>query len=69
MDKEFQKKHRHSNEEVYANLVHIMEETIDIADSLNKKDAKNELLSEQLHKQMFELSKVIRKLKSLNEIV
>lgn len=43
-----------------------MEDTIDIADIMNRKDANNELLSEQLHKQMFELSNAIRELKNLS---
>lgn len=55
------------HEQVHSKLIQIMEDTIDIADLLNKKDANNEMLSEQLHNQMFELSKVIRDLKKLSQ--
>lgn len=51
---------------VHKKLIQIMEDTIDIADIMNRKDANNELLSEQLHKQMFELSNAIRELKNLS---
>ncbi|WP_179995750.1 MULTISPECIES: hypothetical protein [unclassified Acinetobacter] len=54
-------------EQVHSKLIQIMEDTIDIADILNKKDANNEMLSEQLHNQMFELSKAIRELKTLSQ--
>ena len=53
------------HEQVHSKLIQIMEDTIDIADILNRKDANNEMLSEQLHNQMFELSKAIRDLKKL----
>lgn len=40
------------HEQVHSKLIQIMEDTIDIADILNRKDANNEMLSEQLHNQM-----------------
>ncbi len=55
------------HEQVHSKLIQIMEYTIDISDILNKKDANNEMLSEQLHNQMFELSKAIRELKTLSQ--
>lgn len=55
------------HEQVHNKLIQIMEDTIDIADILNREDANNEMLSEQLHNQMFELSKAIRKLKTLSQ--
>ncbi|WP_168407308.1 hypothetical protein [Acinetobacter indicus] len=55
------------HEQVHSKLIQIMEYTIDIADIFNKKDANNEMLSEQLHNQMFELSKAIRELKTLSQ--
>ncbi|WP_180095432.1 MULTISPECIES: hypothetical protein [unclassified Acinetobacter] len=55
------------HEQVHSKLIQIMEDTIDIADILNRKDANNEMLSEQLHNQMFELSKAIRDLKKLSQ--
>lgn len=55
------------HEQMHSKLIQIMEYTIDIADIFNKKDANNEMLSEQLHNQMFELSKAIRELKTLSQ--
>lgn len=55
------------HEQVHSKLIQIMEYNIDIADIFNKKDANNEMLSEQLHNQMFELSKAIRELKTLSQ--
>ena len=56
-----------NNEHVHSKLIQIMEDTIDIADIFTREDANNEMLSEQLHNQMFELRKVIRDLKKLSQ--
>ncbi|MCL6248435.1 hypothetical protein M5F00_11260 [Acinetobacter sp. ANC 4945] len=55
------------HEHVHSKLIQIMEDTIDIADIFTREDANNEMLSEQLHNQMFELRKVIRDLKKLSQ--
>ncbi|WP_180108315.1 hypothetical protein [Acinetobacter sp. YH12085] len=59
--------HEHEHEHVHSKLIQIMEDTIDIADIFTREDANNEMLSEQLHNQMFELRKVIRDLKKLSQ--
>ena len=57
----------HEHEQVHSKLIQIMEDTIDIADIFTREDVNNEMLSEQLHNQMFELRKVIRDLKKLSQ--
>ena len=59
--------HEHEHEHVHSKLIQIMEDTIDIADIFTREDVNNEMLSEQLHNQMFELRKVIRDLKKLSQ--